>query len=234
MGRVPNRFRTSFLDLIAEHPAQNIAVFSHGQFINAVAWLIENRSQQIDGRAMADWREYEITNHVPNCGGYTLTKLVNEANWRLSTLLPEVRVKALSQAGSPLSDDSFLHAGQRLQEEQSARSLQVGHTDNHSPTKLSAREVSQVLREVTWGRRTMRKVGDASWGGIYAGHFHVRVDGRELSIYNDCDELDYCEECRSPDGRRWSFDSGNRFGTDPIALLSVWEHQTVENLLNAL
>lgn len=116
MGRVQNRFRTSFLDLIAEHPAQNIAVFSHGQFINAVAWLIETRSKQIDGRAMADWREYEITNHVPNCGGYTLTKLVNEANWRLSTLLPEERVKALSQAGSPLSDDSFLHAGQRLQE----------------------------------------------------------------------------------------------------------------------
>lgn len=73
MGRVQNRFRTSFLDLITEHPAQNIAVFSHGQFINAVAWLIETRSQQINGRAMADWREHEITNHVPNCGGYTLT-----------------------------------------------------------------------------------------------------------------------------------------------------------------
>lgn len=91
-----------------------------------------------------------------------------------------------------------------------------------------------MLREVTWGRRTMSNVGDASWGGIYFGHFHVRIDGWWLSIYNDCDELDYCEECVSPDGRRWSFDSGNRFGTDPIALISVWEHQTLENLLNAL
>ncbi|WP_423812656.1 DUF7693 family protein [Pseudomonas viridiflava] len=38
----------------------------------------------------------------------------------------------------------------------------------------------------------------------------------------------------SPDARRWSFNSEDRFGTNPIALLSVWEHQTLENLLNAL
>ena len=80
----------------------------------------------------------------------------------------------------------------------------------------------------------MTQVSDESWDGIYAGHFRVRIDGWELSIYNDCDELDYCEECISPDGRRWSFDSGNRFGTDAIALLSTWEHQTLEHLLKAL
>lgn len=51
----------SFIDRIAEHPAQDIAVFSHGQLINAVAWLIECRPQKIDGQAMAVWREYEIT-----------------------------------------------------------------------------------------------------------------------------------------------------------------------------
>lgn len=62
----------------------------------------------------------------------------------------------------------------------------------------------------------------------------MRVDGWALSIYNDSDGLDYCEEYRSPDGRRWSFDSGDRFGKDPIALLSMWEHQTLEDLLNAL
>lgn len=99
---------------------------------------------------------------------------------------------------------------------------------------LTTREVCQLLREVTFGRQIMIKVGHQSWGEVYAGHFLVDVDGWRLSIYNDCDELDYCEECVSPDGRRWSFDSGDRFGTDPIALLSVWEHQTLESLLKEL
>lgn len=44
----------------------------------------------------------------------------------------------------------------------------------------------------------------------------------------------YCEECFSTDGRRWSFDSGDRFGTDPIALLSTWEHRTLERMLKEL
>ncbi|WP_420875635.1 DUF7693 family protein [Pseudomonas poae] len=45
--------------------------------------------------------------------------------------------------------------------------------------------------------------------------------------------LDYCEACVIPDGRRWSFNSGDRLGTDSIALLSVREHQTLERLLKA-
>jgi hypothetical protein len=99
---------------------------------------------------------------------------------------------------------------------------------------ITARELGQLLREVTFGRRIMIKVGHQSWDEVYAGHFLVDVDGWRLSIYNDCDDLDYCEECVSPDGRRWSFDSGDRYGTDPVALLSVWEHQTLEKLLKTL
>ncbi|WP_420917300.1 DUF7693 family protein [Pseudomonas viridiflava] len=52
-----------------------------------------------------------------------------------------------------------------------------------------------------------------------------------MTIYNDCDQLDYCEQGVSPEGRCWSFDSRSRFGTDPIALLSTWEHQTLDQLL---
>lgn len=73
----------SFLDRLAEHPAHDIAVFSHGQLINAVAWLIERDPQAIDGQAMAEWRVYEITNHVPNCSGYKLTKHPDGAGWRV-------------------------------------------------------------------------------------------------------------------------------------------------------
>lgn len=79
----------SFLDRLAEHPAHDIAVFSHGQFINAVAWLIERKPQEIDGRAMDDWRNYEITNHVPNCCGYTLSKHSGSAAWSVNLSAPE-------------------------------------------------------------------------------------------------------------------------------------------------
>lgn len=99
---------------------------------------------------------------------------------------------------------------------------------------LTAREVCQVLREVVFGRRPMANVHTQSWGDVYAGHFIVEIEGWRVSVYNDCDELDYCETCISPDGRTWSFDPGDRYGTDPIALLSTWEHQRLESLLKEL
>lgn len=38
--------------------------------------------------------------------------------------------------------------------------------DDSSPTKLTAREVSQVLREVVLGRRTMAKIGVQTWDEV--------------------------------------------------------------------
>lgn len=244
----------SFLDLIAEHPAQDIAVFSHGQFINAVAWLIETKSQQIEGRAMADWREYEIANHVPNCSGYTLSKNPDDAGWKIclseqqievthrvpgrsyqtvrdpERLLVEERAKALSAKGYPLQldDDSAMYAEQRLKEARAAApSLQAGSDSGSTARELSAREVRQVLRDAIFGRRAMVGVCAQTWDELYAGMFMVDIEGWSITIFNDCNELDYCEACVNPDARRWSFNSGDRFGTDPMALLSVWEHQTL-------
>ncbi|WP_348775205.1 hypothetical protein [Pseudomonas sp. AL10] len=151
-------------------------------------------------------------------------------------LLIEARAEALSAAGYPLPhDDPAMYAEQRLKAARTAgRSSQVGSVSENTAAELSAREVSQVLREAIFGRSVMSKVGHESWDEIYSGHFQINVDDWQMSIYNDCDQLDYCEKCISPDGRHWSFDSGDRFGTDPIALLSVWEHQMLENLLKAL
>lgn len=253
----------SFLVCLAEHPAQDIVAYSHGQFINAVAWLIERKTLGIDAGAMVNWREYEIANHVPNCGGCLLSKDPEEAGWRVSRsateeprmdatwrvpgrayqavrdperLLIEKRAEALSAAGYPLPDDDpAMYAEQRLEEARAAaRSSQVGSVSNDTAAELSAREVCQILREVTFQRRIMTKVSQTSRDEIYAGHFVVSVEGWRISIYNDCDTLDYCAECVSPEGRRWLFDAGDRFGTDPIALLSTWEHQTLERLLKAL
>ncbi|WP_306299043.1 MULTISPECIES: hypothetical protein [Pseudomonas] len=89
-----------------------------------------------------------------------------------------------------------------------------------------------MLREVVLGRRHMTKVGVQAWDEVYAYHFVVDIEGWRITIYNDCDELDYCEQVVSPNGQRWDFDPGAR--TDPIALLSTWEHQSLERMLKAL
>lgn len=81
----------AFLGRLSDHPAQNIAVFSHGQVINAVAWLIERKPQQINDRALADCREFEILSHAPNCGGYAMTKPAEDPHWRASISMPEER-----------------------------------------------------------------------------------------------------------------------------------------------
>lgn len=110
--------------------------------------------------------------------------------------------------------------------------MALNECDDISVNALTAREVCQVLREVVFGRRAMTKVGNQSWEQLYACHFQIDVEGWRITIYNDCDELDYCERCVSPDGLRWDFDPGDR--ADPIALLSTWEHQSLERMLKAL
>lgn len=80
----------------------------------------------------------------------------------------------------------------------------------------------------------MSKVGSRAWDEDYACHFIVDVEGWRITLYNDCDTLDYCESAASPDGLRWAFDLGDRFGTDPVALLSTWEHQTLVRMFKPL
>jgi len=57
----------------------------------------------------------------------------------------------------------------------------------------------------------MVKVGTQAWDEVHACHFIVDVEGW-----------------------RWCFDLGDRFGTDPVALLSTSEHRTLERLLKGL
>jgi len=74
----------SFLDRLTTLPAQDILVFSHGQFLNAVAWLIERKSLQVDAQAMIEWRRYEIDNHVRNGCGYVVTRALGDSSWAVS------------------------------------------------------------------------------------------------------------------------------------------------------
>lgn len=99
---------------------------------------------------------------------------------------------------------------------------------------LQVREVYQVLKDVALGTRTMRRAGRQTKDEEYASCLEIDVDGWRLSIYYGCDTLDYCQSCVAPDGRRWEFDSSQRFGTDPMELMSTWELATFERLLKGL
>ena len=49
-----------------------------------------------------------------------------------------------------------------------------------------------------------------------------------LTLFNDYDTLDYCEYCRSPDGRVGTLELWQRDGADPVELLSAWEREQLE------
>jgi hypothetical protein len=62
------------------------------------------------------------------------------------------------------------------------------------------------------------------------------IDGWRLTLFNDCDTLDYCEYCEycgSPDGRVGTLGLWQRDGVDPVELLSAWEREQLERLLAA-
>jgi hypothetical protein len=105
----------------------------------------------------------------------------------------------------------------------------LDHSTDKATAPIAARDVCQLLREVIFGRLAMVRIA-----GGEACRYVVDIDGWQISIHDDNGALDHCEACTRSDGRQWRFDVGDRFGTDPIALLSTWEHQTLERLLKAL
>lgn len=58
----------AFLEQVREREEEyeNIAVFSHEQFINAVLWLKDHTPEEISSQAMSDFRTLLDGNHIPN------------------------------------------------------------------------------------------------------------------------------------------------------------------------
>jgi hypothetical protein len=108
------------------------------------------------------------------------------------------------------------------------------HNDLNATSSLPALEVCQVLTNVALGKRIMMRSSIQSWGEIYHGLMSVEIDGWLLTLFNDCDTLDYCEYGRSPDGRVGTLELWERNGPDPVELLSAWEREQLERLLAAL
>jgi len=106
--------------------------------------------------------------------------------------------------------------------------------DLNTTSPLPANEVSQVLTDVALGKRIMMRSAIQSWNEIYHGLMPVEIDAWQLTLFNDCDTLDYCEYCRSPDGRVGTLELWQREGADPVDLLGACEREQLERLLAAL
>lgn len=91
-----------------------------------------------------------------------------------------------------------------------------------------------MLTDVALGKRIMTRSSTQSWSEIYHGLMPVETDGWQLILFNDCDTLDYCEYCRSPDGRVGTLELWLRDGVDPVELMSSRERERLEQLLAAL
>lgn len=91
-----------------------------------------------------------------------------------------------------------------------------------------------MLTDVVKGKRIMMRSSIQSRSEIYHGLMPVEIDGWRLTLFNDCDTLDYREYCRSPDSRVGTLELWQRDGADPVELLSAWEREQLERLLAAL
>lgn len=94
---------------------------------------------------------------------------------------------------------------------------------------LTVREVYEALRDAAVASRSMRRITQESWDKIYCGLMVVDVDDWLITFFIHCGDLDYCDNCLAPDGRKYEFSSKDVF--DPVGLLSPDQHRQLVELL---
>ncbi|MCD5970113.1 DUF7693 family protein [Pseudomonas quasicaspiana] len=94
-----------------------------------------------------------------------------------------------------------------------------------STIDLTARDVYQLLKDIALETRTLHTVSSRK------GQIVIEVDGWQLTLVSDENKLTHCQACRSPEGNIGTADSWQRYGTDPVKLLSIWEHEQLQRLL---
>ena len=91
-----------------------------------------------------------------------------------------------------------------------------------------------MLRDIALETRTMRQMVTQPPAQQDSHLVTVEVDGWVLELRSASGSLAHCSACQSPDGRSGSDQTWQRYGTDPVQLLSTWELEQVSRLLNAL
>ncbi|MDR9861121.1 MULTISPECIES: hypothetical protein [Pseudomonas] len=91
---------------------------------------------------------------------------------------------------------------------------------------LTAREVCQRLREAALG-----VLAFSCEARTEAGLVAVHIEGWYLLLDFQGERLHHCEYARNADGHEGALETWQRYGTDPVSLLSTWELAQIEKLL---
>lgn len=101
------------------------------------------------------------------------------------------------------------------------------------PSAVSNIEIADLLRRAAAGKASLRLHNSRSWDRIYCGNVEFEIDGYIVVVFNDCDELDYVDRARAPDGRTGELDGWWDEGGDPIHLLTPEEREAVYKALKS-
>jgi hypothetical protein len=100
-----------------------------------------------------------------------------------------------------------------------------------NPPAISADELAAVLRAAASGTLPVRIDDYRPWDEIYCGDLGIWFGAWYVVIFNDCNQLDYVDEARAPDGRTTSFDEwGDR---NPLDVLSLYEENRLYDAVRA-
>lgn len=102
-------------------------------------------------------------------------------------------------------------------------------------SEIPGQEVCSVLRKAIAGQLVVELgIPSVTWDQVYSGIVPFRFEGWQISFFNDCDELDYCEAAIAPDGRSGAFLTWDSASEEPVSLLSDSERQALEHMLKAV
>jgi len=90
----------------------------------------------------------------------------------------------------------------------------------------NARAIYQSLRNAALGVHHL-EVSARRDGGLV----DVDIQGWQLTLTLDAEGLAQCISCRCPDGQQAGIEAWQRYGTNPVDLLSLWERTQLEKLL---
>jgi len=90
----------------------------------------------------------------------------------------------------------------------------------------NARAIYQSLRNAAMGVHHL-EVSARREGGLV----DVDIQGWQLTLALDAEGLAQCISCRCPDGQQAGIEAWQRYGTNPVDLLSLWERTQLEKLL---
>lgn len=102
--------------------------------------------------------------------------------------------------------------------------------------KISIQEAVEIIRRGIRGELEIKpEIPGVTWDGVYAGDVGFWFGDWMFVFFNDCDELDYTDSVRAPDGRVSDCDEWSERGlfACPLNELSEEEIRELESRLKA-